>query len=99
MQRVDPTGRRLREAIKRMQMLGSKPGLDALPLMRFWSTMMDLYNHPRTGKRAKAAIAAIVGSEPELMERLVDDADVRRAQSMSFEELAEDALSAKSLHG
>jgi hypothetical protein len=98
MQHVDPTGKRLREAIKRMQLLGSKPGLAALPLMRFWTTMMDLYNHPRAGRRAKAAIARLVGSEPELMERLVTEDDLARAAKMSFDELAEDALGAKTLH-
>ena len=98
MQRVDPTGKRIREAIRRMQLLGSKPGLDALPLVRFWTTMMDLYNHPRTGPRGKAVISRVVGAQPELMERLVTEEDLARAKRMSFEEMAEEALDAKTLH-
>ena len=98
MKRIDPAGHRLREAIKRMQLLGAKPGLDALPLVRFWTTMSDLYNHEYTGPRAKAAIARIVGAEPEMMERIVSEDDLAKASRMSFEELAEDALAAKKLH-
>lgn len=95
MQRVDPTGKRLREAFKRMQILGSKPGVGDLPLARFWNKMMDLYNHPRTGPRAKDVIASIVGAEPEFMERLTTDEELARAHRLSFEELAEEALEVK----
>jgi hypothetical protein len=95
MQRVDPTGVRIREAFKRMQLLGAKPGLDELPLLRFWTTMMELYHHPRTGRRAKAVIARIVGAEPEFMEKLATEEELARAAAMSFDELAEEALAAK----
>jgi hypothetical protein len=98
MQRVDPSGKRIREAFKRMQLLGSKPGLGHLPIMRYWQTMMDLYNHPRTGKRAKQVIARVLGTEPEFMERLVTEDDLARAAQMSFDDLAEEALDAKKLH-
>jgi hypothetical protein len=95
MQRVDPTGIRLREAFKRMQLLGAKPGVGDLPLARFWNTMMELYQHPRTGPRAKQVIARIVGTEPEFMERLATEDEIARAETMSFEELAKEALEAK----
>jgi hypothetical protein len=95
MQRIDPSGVRLREAFKRMQILGSKPGVGDLPLARFWGVMMDLYNHPRTGHRAKEVIARIVGAEPEFMERLATEEELARAHRLSFEQLAEEALEAK----
>jgi hypothetical protein len=98
MRRVDPTGERIREAFRRMQLLSTKSGLEKLPIMRFWTTMMSLYNHPRAGRRTKEMIARVVGTEPELMERLVTNDDVARAQGMSFDELAEEALAAKRLH-
>ncbi len=98
MQRTDPSGRRIREAFKRMQLLGAKPGLQHLPIMKYWSTMMDLYNHPRTGRRAKELIARVLGTEPEFMERLVTEEDLARAAKMSFDELADEALHAKELH-
>lgn len=95
MLRVDPTGVRLREAFKRMQLLGSKPGVGELPLARFWNAMMVLYNHPRTPSRAQQLIARIVGAEPEFMERLATEDELARAAKMSFDELATEALGAK----
>jgi len=95
MRHVDPSGVRLREAFKRMQLLSAKQGLGELPIIRFWQTMIDLYNHPRSGRLAKRAIARVVGTEPEFMERLVTEADLDRARAMSFDDLAEEALAAK----
>jgi hypothetical protein len=95
MDRIDPTGERLREAFKRMQLLGTRPGLDALPLMKFWSSMMVLYNQPWMGRRGKEAIARVVGAEPRFMQYLATDDELARARSMSLDELADEALSAK----
>jgi len=75
MSRVDPTGVRLREAFKRMQLLGAKPGI--------------------AGKRLKGVIGSIVGTEPELIERLASEEGLSRAAKMSFEDLAAEALEAK----
>ena len=57
--------------------------------------MMDVYNHPRAGKRMKGVIASIVGTEPELIERLASEEELSRAAKMSFEDLAAEALEAK----
>lgn len=95
MDRIDPTGVRLREAFKRMQLLGTRPGLEALPLVKFWSSMMHLYNRPWMGRRAKEAIARVVGAEPRFMEYLATGDELARARMMSLDQLAEEALSAK----
>jgi hypothetical protein len=95
MDHVDPTGRRIREAFKRMQLLGAKPGLDDLPLMKFWRTMLELYEKPWMGRRGKEAIARIMGAEPRFMEQLATEEELARAAKMSFDELAQEALSAK----
>ncbi len=95
MERVDPSGARLREAFKRMQLLGAKPGIGELPLAKFWNTMMELFNSRWTGPRTKSAIASVVGAEPELIQRLASEEELARAARMSFEELANEALEAK----
>ena len=95
MDRIDPTGERLREAFKRMQLLGTRPGLEELPLTKFWSSMMTLYNKPWMGRIGKEAIARVVGAEPRFMEYLATEAELTRARGMSLDELAEEALSAK----
>ena len=95
MDRIDPTGERLREAFKRMQLLGARPGLDQLPLVKFWRSMMDLYHRPWMGRRAKELVARVVGAEPRFMQRLATEAELERARTMSLDLLAEEALSAK----
>jgi hypothetical protein len=95
MLRVDPSGVRLREAFKRMQLLGAKPGVGELPLTKFWNTMIELFNHPLAGKHAKELIASLVGAEPELIERLATEDELGRAAKMSFDQLATEALEAK----
>ena len=95
MDKVDPSGRRIREAFKRMQLLGAKPGLDVLPIMKFWLTLMDLYHRPWMGPRGKELLARVMGAEPRFMERLATEEELARARAMTFEELAEEALSAK----
>lgn len=95
MDRIDPTGERLREAFKRMQLLGARPGLDQLPLVKFWSSMMDLYHQPWMGRRARDVVARVVGAEPRFMERLATEDELARARVMSLDDLAEEALAAK----
>jgi hypothetical protein len=95
MDRIDPTGERLREAFKRMQLLGTRPGLEELPLTKFWTRMMTLYNKPWMGRIGKEAVARLVGAEPRFMEYLATDDELARARAMSLDELAEEALSAK----
>jgi hypothetical protein len=95
MDRIDPTGERLREAFKRMQLLGTRPGLEELPLTKFWSTMMLLYNKPWMGRFGKEAVARVVGAEPRFMEHLATEDELARARGMSLDDLAEEALSAK----
>ena len=95
MDRIDPTGERLREAFKRMQLLGTRPGLQELPLTKFWSSMMTLYNKPWMGRIGKEAVARVVGAEPRFMEYLATEEELTRARGMSLDELAEEALAAK----
>jgi hypothetical protein len=96
MMRVDPSGARMREAFKRMQLLGTKPGVGELPLTRFWNAMMKLHNHPRAGRRLKEILATLAGAEPEAMQRLATHDELATAASMSFDQLADEALAAKS---
>jgi len=95
MDRVDPTGVRLREAFKRMQLLGTRPGIEHLPLVKFWSSMMELYHRPWMGPRGKAVVARLVGAEPRFMEHLATEEELARARAMSLDDLAAEALAAK----
>jgi hypothetical protein len=100
MERVDPTGTRLREAFRRIQLLGAKPGVRDRPFSKFMSKLQELYmtvttEHPRAGRVVGDVLARAAGLEPQFLQRLVTDEDERIACAMSFDELAEDALRVK----
>jgi len=95
MDKTDPSGHRLAEAIKRMQLIIRKPGVAAQPFSRFMIAMQEAYNHPVLGRLLGPLLLRAIGAEPQLARRLFTDAELARSQAMSFDELAEDALAAK----
>ncbi len=95
MDRVDPSGRRLREAFKRMQLLSFKPGLQRRPFVFFMQTLHDAFNHPIAGPLVGRLAARIAGVEPRFMARLYTEAEANAARAATFDEMAEDALKAK----
>lgn len=93
---VDPTGKRLIEAFRRIQLLGKKEGTGGVrPFARFLRTLQDVFNHPVGGRVFGSAISRIMGVDPRVIRRLYDDADVQRVQRMSYDALAQEALDAK----
>jgi hypothetical protein len=92
---VDPTSTRMREAIKRFQLLGRKPGGTRRPFAKFMSTLQDLYMHPVTRTLFGPVLARLGGVGPEYMGRLFTDAEVARAQGMTYDELADEAVGLK----
>jgi hypothetical protein len=86
---------RLREAFRRFQLLEVKPRVMELPFNRFLQTTTNIYAHPLGRMFLGPLLTRLAGVEPELMERMNDDAALEKARGMSFEELAEDALQAK----
>jgi hypothetical protein len=95
MERIDPSGTRLREAFKRIQLLTSKPKVAELPFVRFMQTIRDMHNSRFAGPRARTVLARLAGAEPEFLEQLATDEEVARACAMSFDALAQEALAAK----
>ena len=95
MERVDPSGRRLREAFKRMQLLRFKPGLDRRPFVVFMNALHDTFNHPVAGPLVGRLAARLSGVDPQFMHRFYTDAEAAAARDASFDQLAEDALQAK----
>jgi len=93
---TDPSGRRIREAFKRIQILGTKPAVAGHPFTRFMQALQDLYNdHPVARLVFGRLIERIIGVDRSLLARLYTEGERRRAERMSFDELAEDALAAK----
>jgi hypothetical protein len=95
MDKTDPSGRRIAEAIKRAQLVLRKPRVRDQPFSRFMITTQDAYNHPLVGTLLGPLLLRALGAEPQLAKRLFTDEELARSQAMTFDELAEEALAAK----
>ncbi|WP_394828530.1 hypothetical protein [Pendulispora albinea] len=97
MQRVDPDGKRLREAFKRLQLLGEKNRERASTLVRVLCGVQALYNESSLFRRVFGRAAArICGIPVQLMDRFYTQEEARRAAKMSYDDLANEALAADS---
>lgn len=95
MTRVDPTRRRMREAFKRMQLLGAKPGVAARPFSRFLRALRFLYRTPGTHALFGRAAERIIGVPGEYLRDLYTAEEWDRAAGLSLDQQAEEALAAK----
>jgi hypothetical protein len=95
MSRVDPQRRRMREAFKRMQLLGAKPGVAARPFSRFLRVLRFLYKNPATHVVFGRLAERIVGVPGEYLRDLYTEAEWDRAAGMHMDALASEALAAK----
>ena len=95
MDRTDPTGRRVQEAFKRIQMLMRKPTVARQPFSRFMIGTQNLYNHPIIGKLFGPLLLRALGAEDRAARFLFTPDELARSQRMSFDELAEEAVAAK----
>ncbi len=92
---IDPAGKRLREAFKRIQLLQSKPRVAARPFSRFLALMQKLQQNPITRPVLGPIAVRVLGLRPWVLEQLYSDEERRRAESMSFDALADEAVKAK----
>jgi len=95
MDRTDPSGRRIREAYKRIQLVLRKQTVSRTPFSRFMIFMQELYNRPVIGKVFGRVLLRALGAEDRAAKILFTPEELARTRQMSFDELAEDALAAK----
>ncbi len=95
MDRTDPTGRRIKEAFKRIQLVMRKPTVARQPFSKFMIGTQNLYNHPVIGKVFGPLLLRALGAEDRAARFLFTKEELERSQRMSFDELAEDAVAAK----
>lgn len=96
MERLDPRGQRLREAFKRMQILGMREKDATLPFSRFLRAMQGIFNHPVAGRVLAGPVGRITGVG-KFTERFYTEAEIERAREMSYAELADEALRMKGI--
>jgi hypothetical protein len=95
MRRLDSDGTRMREAFRRIDVLTAKQAAAGSPFARFAKTTKDIYNHPIAGRLFGGLAARVLGLDPEFMARIASEDDIARANTMTFDDLARDALGAK----
>ncbi len=95
MDRTDPSGRRIAEAFKRVQLLMRKPTVARQPFSRFMLAMQNAYNHPILGKLFGPVLLRALGADPRAAVFLFTRDELARSQRQTFDEMAEDALAAK----
>lgn len=100
MTRVDPERRRMREAFKRMQLLGTRPGVSERPFSRFLRSAQRLYvvseKNPVTRALFGGLAERLVGVPGEYLQDLATAEEREAAARLTMDELAKDALAAKS---
>jgi hypothetical protein len=95
MDRTDPSGRRIREAMKRIQLISRKPSVARTPFMRMMHAFQGAYNHPVVGRVFGPLLLRLLGADERAAKILFTPEELARAQRMSFDELAEEAIAVK----
>jgi hypothetical protein len=95
MDRTDPSGRRIHEAFKRIQLVLRKPTVARSPFSKLMIKMQELYNRPIIGKVFGRVFLRVLGAEDRAARILFTQDELRKTMSMSFDELAEEALAVK----
>ena len=95
MDTTDPSGRRVHEAFKRIQLVLRKPSVARAPFSKMMIGLQNAYNHPIYGRVLGRVLLRVLGAEDRAARILFTQEELARTQQMSFDELAEEALSVK----
>jgi len=95
---VDPSGKRMKEVFKRVQLLGAKPTVQRRPFAKVMMRLQDLYQRPTVRAVFGPVLERAIGVQGSVLVRLISDEEEAKARAMSFDELAADALNAKNLN-
>jgi hypothetical protein len=95
MEILDPEGKRMKEAFKRMQLLQTKESIAHRPFPRFLVGLRKAYNTPIVGDIFGEVISRIGGAPGEYMRDLYTEEEAKKAARMSMTELADEAVGAK----
>ncbi len=95
MTRLDPSSKRIREAMKRLQLLRAKPNVANQPMARMLLALQRVNDTPFLGRAFATIFTRMIIIEPELYRRLTTEAEERRAAKLTYEQMAEEALAVK----
>jgi hypothetical protein len=92
---LDPSGARLRDAFKRIQILSVKEGVGDRPFTRFTLGLQRLVEHPRYGALLTPLVEQVLGIDARVLRTLYTDEEAAAARTKSFDQLAEEAVAVK----
>ena len=92
LQLLDPSFARMREAFKRLQLLGRKPDVARRPFTRFWRGLQLAYDAPVVGAMFGQLLTRVAGVPGQVLTELYQESEATRAASMSYEDLAREAV-------
>jgi hypothetical protein len=95
---LDPTGARMREAFKRIQILGLKEGVTDRPFSKFTSTLQRLAEDEVVGPVLRPVVVRVLGVDERVLRTLYTDEEAARFARMSFDQLADEALAQKAVN-
>jgi hypothetical protein len=98
MDMLDPTGARMREAFKRIQILGLKEGVTDRPFSKFTSTLQRLAEDEVVGRVFRPVVVRVLGVDERVLRTLYTDEEAKRFARMSFDQLADEALAQKTVN-
>jgi hypothetical protein len=92
---TDPSGKRMMEAFKRIQLMARRDDVAARPFTKFLRTMQVLFNAPVIGRLFGGVIVRIVGVDARVLVELHTERERQRANKMSMQEMAEEIVGVK----
>lgn len=95
---LDPSGARMREAFKRIQILGLKEGVTDRPFSKFTSTLQRLAEDEVVGRVFRPVVVRVLGVDERVLRTLYTDEEAQRFARMSFDQLADEALAQKAVN-
>ncbi|HHH11406.1 MAG TPA: hypothetical protein ENK23_04960 [Sorangium sp.] len=96
---TDPSGKRMYQAFKRIQLLSRKPEVARRPFARYLRSLQVLFNNPVVGGLFGPLLSRLAGLDPRVLVELYNEAEERRAATMTMDELAAEALEDKHRQG
>lgn len=95
MDKTDPSGHRIREAYKRIQLVLRKPTVARTLFPKVMIAAQNAYNHPVYGRFFGRVLLRILGAEDRAARIQFTEEELARTRQMSFDELAEEAIGVK----
>ena len=93
--RVDPSGDRMREAFKRLQLIAARPRVKERPFWRTYWLGRQVFTDRYLSRLLGKPVQRIAGLPDPLMSDLYDERELSRSRAKSLQELADETVALK----